>query len=214
VTLRFDVSAADAEVIRATLARLRLQGGFGADCDDGVLLADLARNGLVEEEQLPPTAEGFRVSIHHCPRCEDTHLGDPQAPSAPEHTGLACAKCDAQVLNLTAPRPRLTPGASGREITAGCGLLAAAASLTATPACASSAGAMSTTASASATASRRRVSGSPRAAHTVGRRWSGGFGSTRRARSTVQARAGQRSRCRGARACVRARRGITRRCGR
>jgi hypothetical protein len=51
VTLRFDVSAADAEVIRATLARLRLQGGFGADCDDGVLLADLARNALVDLEQ-------------------------------------------------------------------------------------------------------------------------------------------------------------------
>jgi hypothetical protein len=47
VTLRFDVSAGDAEVIRATLARLRLRGGFGADCDDGVLLADLARNALV-----------------------------------------------------------------------------------------------------------------------------------------------------------------------
>jgi hypothetical protein len=83
VTLRFDVSAADAEVIRATLARLRLQGGFGADCDDGVLLADLARNALVDLEQVPPTAERFRVSIHHCPSCENTHVGDPQAPQRP-----------------------------------------------------------------------------------------------------------------------------------
>ena len=114
VTLRFDLSAGDAEVVRATLARLRLQGGFGTNCDDGVLLADLARNALVAMEQAPspgdtpPTAERFRVSIHHCPNCEDTHMGDPQAPRAAEHTDLACAECDAEVLDLTAPRPRLT----------------------------------------------------------------------------------------------------------
>jgi hypothetical protein len=119
VTLRFDVSVADAEVIRATLARLRLQGGFGADCDDGVLLADLARNALVELEQVPPTAERFRVSIHHCPSCETTHMGDPQATSAPEHTDLACAECDAEVLDLTVPKPRLThaiPPATRRKV--------------------------------------------------------------------------------------------------
>ena len=117
--LRFDVSAADAEVIRATLARLRLQGGFGADCDDGVLLADLARNALIEMEQVPPTAERFRVSIHHCPSCENTHVGDPQAPSAPELTDLTCAECDAEVLDLTAPKPRLThaiPPATRRKV--------------------------------------------------------------------------------------------------
>jgi hypothetical protein len=119
VTLRFDVSAADAEVIRATLARLRLQGGFGTDCDDGVLLADLARNALIDLEQVPPTAERFRVSIHHCPTCEATHLGDPQAPHAAEHTDLACAECDAEVLDLTAPKPRLThaiPPATRRKV--------------------------------------------------------------------------------------------------
>jgi 5-methylcytosine-specific restriction endonuclease McrA len=119
VTLRFDVSSADAEVVRATLARLRLQGGFGADCDDGVLLADLARNALVELEQVPPTAERFRVSIHHCPSCENTHVGDPQAPSAAEHTDVACAECDAEVLDLTARAPRLThaiPPATRRKV--------------------------------------------------------------------------------------------------
>jgi 5-methylcytosine-specific restriction endonuclease McrA len=125
VTLRFDVSAGDAEVVRATLARLRLQGGFGADCDDGVLLADLARNALVAMEQAPaagdapPTAERFRVSIHHCPSCENTHMGDPQAPNAPDHTDLACAECDAEVLDLTAPKPRLThaiPPATRRKV--------------------------------------------------------------------------------------------------
>jgi hypothetical protein len=119
VTLRFDVSAADAEVIRATLARLRLQGGFGVDCDDGVLLADLARNALVDLEREPPTAERFRVSIHHCPSCENTHVGDPQAPHAADHTDLACAECDAEVLDLTAPTPRLThaiPPATRRKV--------------------------------------------------------------------------------------------------
>jgi hypothetical protein len=119
VTLRFDVSAADAEVVRATLARLRRQGGFGPDCDDGVLLVDLARNALVEMEQVPPTAERFRVSIHHCPSCENTHVGDPQAPSAAEHTDLACAECDAEMLDLTAPKPRLThavPPATRRKV--------------------------------------------------------------------------------------------------
>jgi hypothetical protein len=119
VTLRFDVSAADAEVIRATLSRLRLQGGFGAGCDDGVLLADLARNALVDLEREPPTAERFRVSIHHCPSCENTHVGDPQAPHAAEHTDLACAECDAEMLDLTAPKPRLThaiPPATRRTV--------------------------------------------------------------------------------------------------
>jgi hypothetical protein len=119
VTLRFDVSAADAEVIRATLARLRLQGGFGVDCDDGVLLADLARNALVDLEREPPTAERFRVSIHHCPSCENTHVGDPQAPHAADHTDLGCAECDAEVLDLTAPTPRLThaiPPATRRKV--------------------------------------------------------------------------------------------------
>jgi hypothetical protein len=119
VTLRFDVSAADAEVIRATLARLRLQGGFGADCDDGVLLTDLARNALLNLEQVPPTAERFRVSLHHCPSCENTHVGDPKVPSAPEHTDLTCAECDAEVLDLTAPKPRLThaiPPATRRKV--------------------------------------------------------------------------------------------------
>jgi hypothetical protein len=119
VTLRFDVSAADAEVVRATLARLRLQGGFGADCGDGGLLADLARNALVDLEREPPTAERFRVSIHHCPNCENTHVGDPQAPHAAEHTDLACAECDAEVLDLTAPAPRLThaiPPATRRRV--------------------------------------------------------------------------------------------------
>ena len=119
MTLRFDVSAADAEVIRATLARLRLQAGFGADCDDGVLLADLARNALIKMEQVPPTAERFRVSIHHCPSCEKTHVGDPQAPSDPDHTDVACAECDAEILDLTAPKPRLThaiPPATRRKV--------------------------------------------------------------------------------------------------
>jgi 5-methylcytosine-specific restriction endonuclease McrA len=125
VTLRFDLSAADAEVVRATLARLRLQGGFGTDCDDGVLLADLARNALVAMEkdpaatEAPPTAERFRVSIHHCPACENTHVGDPQAPRGVEHTDLACAECDAEVLDLTTPAPRLThaiPPATRRKV--------------------------------------------------------------------------------------------------
>jgi hypothetical protein len=119
VTLRFDVSAADAEVIRATLARLRLQGGFGADCEDGVLLADLARNALIELEREPPTAERFRVSIHHCPSCENTHVGDPQAPHAADHNDLGCAECDAEMLDLTARAPRLThaiPPATRRKV--------------------------------------------------------------------------------------------------
>jgi 5-methylcytosine-specific restriction endonuclease McrA len=125
VTLRFDLSAGDAEVVRATLARLRLQGGFGTDCDDGVLLADLAHNALDAMEQAPgtpdtpPAAERFRVSIHHCPACENTHVGDPQAPRAVEHTDLACAECDAEVLDLTAATPRLThaiPPATRRKV--------------------------------------------------------------------------------------------------
>jgi 5-methylcytosine-specific restriction endonuclease McrA len=125
LTLRFDVSAADAEVIRATLARLRLQGGFGPDADDGALLADIARSVLHAMEQgpaaagAPPTAERYRVSIHHCPDCEKTHVGDPQAPQAVEHTDRDCAECDAEVLDLTATAARLShaiPPATRRKV--------------------------------------------------------------------------------------------------
>ncbi len=126
VTLRFELSAGDAEVVRATLARLRLLGGFGTDCDDGVLLADLARNALAVIDEAPdgagatpPTAERFRVSIHHCPDCENAHVGDPKAPHAVENTYLACAECDAEVLDLRASTPRLThaiPPATRRKV--------------------------------------------------------------------------------------------------
>ena len=126
MTLRFDVTAADAEVVRALFARLRLQGGFGTDCADGVLLADLARNALTafeaapkEREQTPPTAERYRVSIHHCPDCNQTHVGDPRAPQEAAHTDLACAECDAEVLDLTASKPRRThaiPPATRRTV--------------------------------------------------------------------------------------------------
>jgi 5-methylcytosine-specific restriction endonuclease McrA len=37
----------------------------------------------------------------------------------PEHTDLACAECDAEVLDLTAPKPRLThaiPPATRRKV--------------------------------------------------------------------------------------------------
>jgi glucose/arabinose dehydrogenase len=71
-----------------------------------VLLADLTRNARIDLEQVPPTAERFRVSIDHCPNCEDTpDVGDPQSP---EHTNLACAECDAEMLDLKAAKPRLT----------------------------------------------------------------------------------------------------------
>jgi hypothetical protein len=125
VTLRFEVSAADAEVIRAALARARLQGGLGPDADNGALLADIARNTLIAMEQgtaasdAPPTAERYRVSIHQCPSCEVTHVGDPKAPHAIDHTDRACAECDAETLDLTAARPRLThavPPATRRKV--------------------------------------------------------------------------------------------------
>jgi hypothetical protein len=75
VTLRFEMSAANAEVLRHALARLRLDGGFGDDVDDGQLLAEMARriaHDLDREAAAgddanappapPPSGSGFRFT--------------------------------------------------------------------------------------------------------------------------------------------------------
>jgi hypothetical protein len=126
LTLRFEMSAAQAEVLRHTLARLRLDGGFGDDVDDGLLLAEMARRiahdldaAASEDTTSAPTAERFRVSIHRCPSCENTHVGDPRAPHQTDTTDAACAECDAEVLDETAPGQRLThaiPPATRRRV--------------------------------------------------------------------------------------------------
>jgi hypothetical protein len=119
VTLRFEMSAADADVLRHTLARLRLDGGFGEDVEGGALLAETARRighdldrraaaGDDAPAASAPTAERFRVSIRRCPDCESAHVGDPQAPHHVEATDAACAECDAEVIDETAPPARRT----------------------------------------------------------------------------------------------------------
>jgi hypothetical protein len=45
------------------------------------------------------------VTLHRCPGCEKTHVGDPAAPNRADATDLACAECDAEVLDLTGPGP-------------------------------------------------------------------------------------------------------------
>jgi hypothetical protein len=45
------------------------------------------------------------VTLHRCPDCEKTHVGDPAAPNRADATDLACAECDAEVLDLTKPDP-------------------------------------------------------------------------------------------------------------
>ncbi len=49
------------------------------------------------------------MTLHHCPACEKTHVCDPAAPNRADATDLACAECDAEVLDLTGsdPAPRL-----------------------------------------------------------------------------------------------------------
>lgn len=123
VALRFDMSAAEAEAVRAALSRLRLRGGLGPEADDGALLADLARHALQTMESLDdraaPTAERYRVTIRHCPDCQATHVGHPEEPHAAEHTDCACAECDAEVLDLTVAKPRLrhaVPPATRRKV--------------------------------------------------------------------------------------------------
>jgi hypothetical protein len=115
------MSAADADVLAAAFARLRLEGGFGTDVENGTLLAEMARRMLAvleadgadpESSAEAPTAERFRVTLHHCPGCEKTHVGDPAAPDRADATDLACAECDAEMLDLTTddPAPRLKHG--------------------------------------------------------------------------------------------------------
>jgi hypothetical protein len=106
------MSAAEADVLATAFARLRLDGGFGTDVENGTLLAEMARRTLavLDAEAADaagdaPTAERFRVTLHRCPGCEKTHVGDPAAPNRADATDLACAECDAEVLDLTRPDP-------------------------------------------------------------------------------------------------------------
>jgi hypothetical protein len=114
VRVTVSMSAADADVLAAAFARLRLDGGFGTDVENGTLLAEMARRMLAvleadrtEATATPdaPTAERFRVTLHLCPDCEKTHVGDPAAPNRADATDLACAECDAEHLDLTKPDP-------------------------------------------------------------------------------------------------------------
>jgi hypothetical protein len=130
VRVTVSMSAADADVLAAAFARLRLDGGFGADVENGTLLAEMARRMLAvleadrtEATATPdaPTAERFRVTLHLCPDCEKTHVGDRSAPNRADPTDLACAECDAEHLDLTKPdpAPRLThaiPPATRRRV--------------------------------------------------------------------------------------------------
>ncbi|MCK6572739.1 HNH endonuclease [Myxococcota bacterium] len=130
VRVTVTLSAADAEVLTAAFARLRLDGGFGTDVENGTLLAEMARRTLAVLEAAAadpengagaPTAERFRVTLHHCPDCEKTHVCDPTAPNRADATDLACAGCDAEHLDLTQsdPAPRLKhaiPPATRRRV--------------------------------------------------------------------------------------------------
>ncbi|MCK6573817.1 HNH endonuclease, partial [Myxococcota bacterium] len=130
VRVTVNLSAADAEVLTAAYARLRLDGGFGTDVENGTLLAEMARRTLAvieadaadpENSAEVPIAERFRVTLHHCPDCEKTHVGDPAAPNLADATDLACAECDAEHFDLTRPdiAPRLThaiPPATRRRV--------------------------------------------------------------------------------------------------
>ena len=118
------MSAADADVLAAAFARLRLDGGFGTDVENGTLLAEMARRtvAVIEADAAAaeaPVAERFRVTLHHCPACGKTHVGDPEARQHADATDLACAECDAEYLDLTGPTPRLQhaiPPATRRRV--------------------------------------------------------------------------------------------------
>ncbi len=128
VRVTVSMSAADADVLAAAFARLRLDGGFGTDVENGTLLAEMARRMLAvleadcgEVAAEAPTAERYRVTLHHCPGCEKTHVCDPAAPNRADATDLASAECDAEHLDLTTPEaaPRLKhaiPPATRRRV--------------------------------------------------------------------------------------------------
>ncbi len=99
----FDIQAADLEVLRQALGLMRAQLGVdAAEVDDGVLVAELARQFLDRQAEPsdPPTGERYRVVIQTCPECGDTHapLDDVSDTVAAE------AACDAEVIDM-APGP-------------------------------------------------------------------------------------------------------------
>ena len=110
--LAFDIQAADLEVFRQALGLMRAQLGVdAAEVDDGVLVAELARQFLDRqvEPSDPPTGERYRVVIQTCPDCGDTHapLDDVSDTVAAE------AACDAEVIDM---RPGPTQAHSTRVI--------------------------------------------------------------------------------------------------
>jgi hypothetical protein len=127
-TLRFEVDAAEAEVIRAALAQLRVQGGFGPDVGDGALLAEFARAASARStpdadadaaEAEAPSAPRYRVVLTRCADCHATHMGRGDTAAVASARVQAEAACDAQHLDLSRPGGRLTqaiPPATRRRV--------------------------------------------------------------------------------------------------
>lgn len=108
----FEMQAADLEVLRQALGLMRSQSGLdAAEVEDGVLLAELARQFLHHQAEPgdPPTGERYRIVIESCPDCGDTHapLDDTSDTVASE------AACDAEVVDM---RPGPSQARSTRVI--------------------------------------------------------------------------------------------------
>ena len=139
VRLRFDMRSTDALVLRRAMGVLRAQLS-DPDADDGVLLAQMARRVLADEEgslaEAPaeaqaeartpqPSVERVRIVIEECPTCARyTHVGhgDDGGPAdhAVSEAAYEQACCDHERMEASGPRAgfvsRAVPPAMRRRV--------------------------------------------------------------------------------------------------
>ena len=94
--LVFEMETVEADLLRDLLVRERARRGPGAaEVGDGVILADLARQGLSQEDLGEAgTAEAWTILLQHCPRCQRTEGLHAEVTD----TVASEACCDAQVV--------------------------------------------------------------------------------------------------------------------
>ena len=90
--LVFNTATVHADLIRDAIQEQRALADVSrADVDDGAILAEIVRRGMVAiENGCPPTTERYRVLIEHCPSCGttegvDAELTDTMKSQALEH---------------------------------------------------------------------------------------------------------------------------------
>jgi hypothetical protein len=113
VVLRFELEAADADLVQQALALVRSRCDVDEDdFDEGVALAAIAHHLLASAPpgEDAPTSEDYRFVLTECPTCRRTD----GLEHAVSEAVVAEARCDAEVVDM---RPGPDQGAAHKQVT-------------------------------------------------------------------------------------------------